>query len=109
MGDSVLPCGPEAAGMARRLVADACVTAGLPAEVCDSAQLCTSELVTNAIVHGRSEVRLHVSTTGGPAPQAVPAAPPIQAIPVQIRHVAPAPAPAAPLPSAPIETDRLLE
>ena len=40
---------------------------------------------------------------------AVPAARSVQAIPVQIRHVAPAPAPAAPLPSAPIETDRLLE
>ena len=40
---------------------------------------------------------------------AVPAVRPVQAIPVQVRRVAPAPAPAAPLPSAPIATDRLLE
>lgn len=57
----VLPCNPEAAGRARHLVGDACTAAGLPTDVCDSAQLATSELVTNAIVHGRSEVRLRLS------------------------------------------------
>ena len=40
---------------------------------------------------------------------AVPAARAAQAIPAQIRQVAPVQAPSAPLPSAPIETDRLLE
>jgi anti-sigma regulatory factor (Ser/Thr protein kinase) len=59
--DVVLPCTPEAAGRARRLVAQACASADLPGDLCDSAQLATSELVTNAIVHGRSEVRLHTS------------------------------------------------
>lgn len=58
MSEVVLPCTPEAAGRARHLVADACAAADLPTDLCDSAQLATSELVTNAIVHGRSEVRL---------------------------------------------------
>ena len=60
MSEAVLPCGPEAAGQARRLVAEACARADLGADACDSALLCASELVTNAIVHGRSEVRLGV-------------------------------------------------
>lgn len=64
MSEVVLPCTPEAAGRARHLVADACTAAALPADLCDSAQLATSELVTNAIVHGRSEVRLHLSVDG---------------------------------------------
>jgi len=63
--ETVLPCGPEAAGQARRLVAQACEAAQLPPDTCDSALLCTSELVTNAIVHGRSDVRLWVSTAPG--------------------------------------------
>jgi anti-sigma regulatory factor (Ser/Thr protein kinase) len=56
----VLPCGPEAAGQARRIVAEACTRANITADSRDSALLCTSELVTNAIVHGRSDVRLNV-------------------------------------------------
>ena len=40
---------------------------------------------------------------------AVPALRSVQAIPEQAAEAAPVPAPAAPLPSAPIETDRLLE
>lgn len=65
MSEVVLPCTPEAAGRARHLVADACARAALPTELSDSAQLATSELVTNAIVHGRSEVRLAVSVDAG--------------------------------------------
>ncbi|MGQ7298115.1 ATP-binding protein [Quadrisphaera sp. KR29] len=65
MTETVLPCGPEAAGQARRLVAQACTAAQLPPDACDSALLCTSELVTNAIVHGRSDVRLWVRTDPG--------------------------------------------
>lgn len=65
MTETVLSCGPEAAGLARRLVADACGAAGLPADTCDSALLCTSELVTNAIVHGRSDIRLSIGASPG--------------------------------------------
>ena len=65
MTESVLPCGPEAAGQARRIVDEACNHAELSDDGRDSALLCTSELVTNAIVHGRSEVRLTVRTTRG--------------------------------------------
>lgn len=53
-----LPCDPTAPGLARRAVATACREAGVGVEVADSARLITSELVTNAVVHGRSEVRL---------------------------------------------------
>ena len=63
MSEAVLPCGPEAAGMARRIVAEACTSADLGADARDSALLCASELVTNAIVHGRSEVRLIVDAS----------------------------------------------
>ncbi len=64
MTDVTLPCGPEAAGKARHLVAGACARARLPEDLSDSAQLATSELVTNAIVHGRSEVHLHLAVDG---------------------------------------------
>ena len=50
-----------------------------------------------------------VSMAAPSATVAVPAARPAQAIPAQIRQVAPAPALSAPLPAAPIGTDRLLE
>ena len=53
-----LPCDPTAPGLARRVVARAAREAGVRGEVADSARLITSELVTNAVVHGRSEVRL---------------------------------------------------
>ncbi|SDQ52090.1 ATP-binding protein [Quadrisphaera sp. DSM 44207] len=65
MSEVTLPCGPEAAGQARRIVDDACGRAELSEDGRDSALLCTSELVTNAIVHGRSEVRLTVTTSAG--------------------------------------------
>lgn len=53
-----LPCDLTAPGLARRAVAAACREAGVGTEVADTARLITSELVTNAVVHGRSEVRL---------------------------------------------------
>lgn len=53
-----LPCDPTAPGLARRVVAHAAVEAGVRGQAADSARLITSELVTNAVVHGRSEVRL---------------------------------------------------
>ena len=53
---------PEArsAAEARRFTRRICEEAGLAAATCDTAVLLTSETVTNAIVHGHSEVRLTV-------------------------------------------------
>jgi anti-sigma regulatory factor (Ser/Thr protein kinase) len=45
---------------ARVFVAERCEDAQLSAERCDDALLLTSELVTNAVLHGRSEVALEV-------------------------------------------------
>jgi anti-sigma regulatory factor (Ser/Thr protein kinase) len=45
---------------ARQLTAELCAEAGVSRELRDSAVLLTSELVTNAITHGRSDARLRV-------------------------------------------------
>ncbi len=58
MIQTVLPCDTEAPRLARRAVAEACEVAGVNGERCENAQLATSELVTNAVVHGRSQVVL---------------------------------------------------
>jgi anti-sigma regulatory factor (Ser/Thr protein kinase) len=58
----VLPATPVAAGQARRVVAEQCRS--WDADVVDTALLLTSELVTNAVIHGRSEVQLEVRTDG---------------------------------------------
>jgi len=50
---------------ARRVTAACCRRAGLDEDLTDTAVLLTSELVTNAIVHGRSEARLRVHATPG--------------------------------------------
>lgn len=55
---------PSAVSTARRFVADVCRRAGLPEEVQDGAVLLTSELVTNAFMHGRSDARIAVTTDG---------------------------------------------
>ncbi|BEP15419.1 hypothetical protein acdb102_37300 [Acidothermaceae bacterium B102] len=54
---------PQAAAVrqARNLVKEACQAAGTDQLTCDAAILLTSETVTNAFVHGRSEARLEVS------------------------------------------------
>jgi anti-sigma regulatory factor (Ser/Thr protein kinase) len=54
---------PEAAAVrqARSLVKEACGAAGTDQLTCDAAVLLTSETVTNAFVHGRSEARLEVA------------------------------------------------
>lgn len=54
---------PQAAAVrqARTLVKEACQAAGTDQLTCDAAVLLTSETVTNAFVHGRSEARLEVS------------------------------------------------
>ena len=52
-----LPGGPRSAAAARRLVHAECDGTGVDV---DAALLCTSELVTNAVLHGRPPVVLEV-------------------------------------------------
>jgi anti-sigma regulatory factor (Ser/Thr protein kinase) len=52
---------PTAAGHARRFTARLCKAAGLSSDLCDTCVLLASETVTNAVLHGRSPVRLTVS------------------------------------------------
>jgi anti-sigma regulatory factor (Ser/Thr protein kinase) len=51
---------PSAARQARRFTARVCKAAGLSADLCDTCVLLASETVTNAVLHGRSPVRLTV-------------------------------------------------
>src|SRR4051794_39300446 len=55
-----LPASTLSAGRARRFVTEFCRATDLPREVCETAALLTSELVTNAIVHGRTSAVLEV-------------------------------------------------
>lgn len=54
-----LPPTPSSVGAARRLVREQ--AAGLPAAVVDVAQLLTSELVTNGVLHARTPLQVGVS------------------------------------------------
>ena len=56
---------PTSAGQARELTAQMCAAAGFTTELSATCVLLTSETVTNALLHGRSHVRLTVIT--GPA------------------------------------------
>lgn len=58
--ETTLPCDQSAPGSARRLVLEGCRSAGLRADALDSAELLVSEVVTNAVIHGRSDVRLRL-------------------------------------------------
>lgn len=58
----VLPATPIAARRARQIVAERC--AAWDSDLVETAQLLTSELVTNAVIHGRSDVSLQVSVEG---------------------------------------------
>jgi anti-sigma regulatory factor (Ser/Thr protein kinase) len=51
---------PTGVRRARQFVAEQCAEAGLCEDAREAAVLLTSELVTNAFVHGRSEARLAV-------------------------------------------------
>jgi anti-sigma regulatory factor (Ser/Thr protein kinase) len=83
---TVLDDDPRAAGAARRFLRELLARAEVPDEVAATAELCLSELVTNAIVHagGRVELRasldsaltVSVRDRGGPAPEAAPDADP---------------------------------
>jgi anti-sigma regulatory factor (Ser/Thr protein kinase) len=59
----VLPATPIAARKAREIVAERC--AAFDSDVIETALLLTSELVTNAVIHGRSDVSLQVSVEDG--------------------------------------------
>jgi anti-sigma regulatory factor (Ser/Thr protein kinase) len=59
---AVLPLPPDLSSVAaaRRFVAEHCVAFALAPARCDDALLLTSELVTNAVLHGRSDVCVEV-------------------------------------------------
>jgi Histidine kinase-like ATPase domain len=59
-----LPPSPKAAPTARHLVTEACRSWGL-ADVCDGAELVTSELVGNAVRYAGHDIELAVSLYGG--------------------------------------------
>ena len=64
---ATLTLAPDLAAVrqARTFVAAQCRALDLDPEACDSAVLLTSETVTNAFVHGRSEARIQVSSVDG--------------------------------------------
>ena len=55
-----LPAELRSVRAARRFVVDRCREAGMTDDRCDDVLLLASELVTNAILHGRSEVAVEV-------------------------------------------------
>lgn len=57
---TTVPSDTRAVLHARRFTSRICGQAGIPGDLCDSAVLLTSEVVTNAVIHGRSEARLRV-------------------------------------------------
>lgn len=59
-GALTLPAHPVAAREARRFVTQFCSAAEMPEDICQTAALLTSELVTNAVLHGRSRTTLYV-------------------------------------------------
>ena len=60
-----LPGEPHSPARARQVVRRACTRSGWTGEDVDTAVLLTSEVVTNAVVHGRSDVLLTVRCTPG--------------------------------------------
>lgn len=61
----VLACDPATVRQARAFVLARCRAGSVAQDTCDTAVLLTSELVTNAILHGRSEARLAIVATPG--------------------------------------------
>lgn len=58
--DVRLPVDPQAAGFARREIALVALEWELPPEVRDIGELCVSELVTNAILHGLGSITVRM-------------------------------------------------
>lgn len=59
-----LPAALQSVRRARTFLREHCARERLPPALCDDAVLLTSELVSNAVLHGRSEVRLRVGRRG---------------------------------------------
>lgn len=59
-----LPCDVASAGAARRLVVQRCRGAGVGEEELETLELLVSEVVTNAVLHGRSDVHLELAVHG---------------------------------------------
>ena len=55
---------PESAGKARKFITDFCSASDLAPEVCETAALLVSELVTNAIIHGRTAATIEAHRPG---------------------------------------------
>ncbi|WP_432506978.1 ATP-binding protein [Kineococcus arenarius] len=55
---------PASSRAARHVVADWCIQQGLVGDVVDTLLLLTAEVVTNAVIHGRSDVVLRVGRHG---------------------------------------------
>lgn len=58
--DVRLPVEPQAAGFARREIALVVQEWELPAEVRETGELCVSELITNAVLHGMGSVTVRM-------------------------------------------------
>jgi anti-sigma regulatory factor (Ser/Thr protein kinase) len=80
-----LPSLPESASRARRFITDFCQAAKLPADMCHTAALLVSELVTNAVIHGRTSATIEVHQPPGTLRVAVrddnPVLPPVGELP----------------------------
>ncbi len=61
---TTLPPEPLSSRAARHVVTDWCITEGLLGDVVDTLLLLTAELVTNAVLHGRSDVELRLGRSG---------------------------------------------
>ncbi len=91
-GRLVIDDDPRSAGLARRFLRDRLRVAGIDDDTVDTAELCLSELVTNAILHGggRTEVRvalddeLTVSVRDQGGPQSGPTAPDVDEDPLRV-------------------------
>jgi anti-sigma regulatory factor (Ser/Thr protein kinase) len=60
-----LPPDPRSAKQARQFIADFCTAASLPEDFCFTAALMVSELVTNAVIHGRTSATIEVHRPPG--------------------------------------------
>ncbi|MCW2644488.1 MAG: hypothetical protein JWP07_597 [Pseudonocardiales bacterium] len=54
----------QSVAVARDFVATTCTSNGVPAEVSETATLLVSELVTNVVVHARTEIAMHIRPEG---------------------------------------------
>ena len=55
---------PASVAKARKFISEFCRAAELPAEVCETAALLVSELVTNAVIHGRTSATIDAHRPG---------------------------------------------